>query len=162
MYIASLSFDGSSCGKHRVPMAVEILQFIQPWYGSEEFGSVMAVTRETSWLGEGTVAESLENFRRVRRENLQHMPDTWKAGATEWPVHRVESNKGCGFQELPHSESSGGRSPSESDSDDFDDGAFSDRNSVNNCSRQVHQSQHNHGLNYRIKVARSLAAYYGW
>ena len=40
-------------------MAVEILQFIQPW--CEEFGRVMAVTCETSWFGEDPMAESFEN-----------------------------------------------------------------------------------------------------
>ena len=29
----------------------------------------MAVTHETSWLGEGPVAESFENFRRIRKQN---------------------------------------------------------------------------------------------
>ena len=42
MYIASLSFDGSSFWKHTVSMAVDILHFIQRWYEFKEFGRVMA------------------------------------------------------------------------------------------------------------------------
>ena len=38
-------------------MTVEILQFINLWYENQEFGRVMAVTRETSRFGEGAVAE---------------------------------------------------------------------------------------------------------
>ena len=41
-------------------MAVEILQFIHPWYEDEEFERVMEVMLEISW----------------------HM-DTWEAGATD-------------------------------------------------------------------------------
>ena len=33
-------------------MAIEIMQLIQPWYESEEFGRVMAVARGTLYFGE--------------------------------------------------------------------------------------------------------------
>ena len=44
-------------------MAVHILQFIHPWYETQEFATVMAVTCETSGFGEGPMTESVEHFK---------------------------------------------------------------------------------------------------
>ena len=113
--ITSLSIGLFSCSQPQASTAVEILQFIQPWYESEEFGSVMAVTGETSWFGQGPLAESFEALR-IRRRNFQHVrcsaeifpidsresrhpdKDTCKAGAANWLVHIFEWNKDCGFK----------------------------------------------------------------
>ena len=64
-------------------MAIEVLQFIQPWYD-----------------GEDPVAESFENFRRIRRRNLrpkQKQIDNWTDGAAESLVHKFESKTDYGF-----------------------------------------------------------------
>ena len=79
------------------------------------------------WVGEGQMAESFENFRIIRRQNLQHMRrahrhlESWTRRVAR---SQNRSNKDCVFQEVPDSESSHGRSTSESDSDDFDERAF--------------------------------------
>ena len=54
-HISQLRFF--SVSEHEDSMAVEISQFIHPWYENEEFGTVMAVTRATFWFGEDPVAE---------------------------------------------------------------------------------------------------------
>ena len=50
-------------------MAIQILQLVHPWCENER---VMAVTHKTSSFGEGPMAESVMQFRCIRKQNLKH------------------------------------------------------------------------------------------
>ena len=62
----------------------------------------MAVTRETSWLGEGPMAESFlrtsgGSGSETSNTCEQHL-DTCKVGDADWFVHKFELTKDCGFR----------------------------------------------------------------
>ena len=67
---------------------------------SEELGRVMAVTRDTSYFCEGTMAESLEHFRRIRRNTS----DTHKRIFTK-TLGKLESQNGSCTNSNRHSAS---------------------------------------------------------
>ena len=99
-------------------------------------------TRETSWFGEGPMAEPFENFRRIGRRNLHHVRklhgqlQCWSRRLAR-AQFRMEQR--LWFQELPdqHRASSMHPCTSESDSDDFDYGALMDRNQLSQTSSSV-------------------------
>ena len=100
----------------------------------------MAVTRETSWFGEGPMAESFKNFRRIRRRNLQHVRKAerhWQNWSRRRARAQIVIEQRLWFQNLPDSESSDGRPTSEHDPDDFDDGALLDRHDQRNQVFQI-------------------------
>ena len=49
----------------------EMLYLIQPWSDDQEFDRFMAATRETSRIGQGAMANSVDDFRDVRGQNLE-------------------------------------------------------------------------------------------
>ena len=131
MYITCHCFGRVSISKLQASMAVEIFQFIQRCRESEEFGKVMAVTRETSWFGDCLMAVSFDDFRVVGRRKLQRVRKahrhlhSWSSRLAR--AHfRLEQK--LWYQELPESETNDGRPTGESDSDDFHYGALMYRN----------------------------------
>ena len=56
-----------------VDVAIQILQFIHPWYENRDFGRVAAASRETSRFGGGPMAQSYNHFRSVRKQNLEYV-----------------------------------------------------------------------------------------
>ena len=45
----------------------------RPLFDDQEFGNVMADTRETLSFGEGTTAHSSDYFRKIRKQYLKHV-----------------------------------------------------------------------------------------
>ena len=104
---------------------------LDPWYGDQEFGRVMAVTRKLSNFDED--ANDMLNpcdsrgSRRQVSNSCEERIDTFTVGAADWLVHHFDLNKNCDFCELPDSASSALHASSSHDSDDFDHGACSNR-----------------------------------
>ena len=77
-------------------MASEILHFIHPWYEDQQFFRVMAVTRETSRFGQGTMARTYIDIRGLRQQNLEYvrkarrMLHTW---SLDWLVRSFERSE---------------------------------------------------------------------
>ena len=69
MCIASLSFHCRSPKKHSIAMAVQILHFIQVFFGD----SRLCQSHDLLTFGEGPTAESYIHFRRVRKQNLEYV-----------------------------------------------------------------------------------------
>ena len=113
-----------SFSKPQASMAVEIMQFIQPRCGSEEFGRA----RQSRAKLHGSVKALWLNLWRTSggatSNTCEEHMDTCKAGAASSLGHEQR----LWFREPPDSESGDGRPTSESDSDDFHHGALMDRN----------------------------------
>ena len=130
-------------------MAIENLQFIQPWYDSEKFGRVIAVTCENSHFGKGPVAESFEQFRVIRMEKTsdtyEKHTDTCKSGADEWLVHKFESNKDVGFNNHRSQIRAMVDRPAKLTQTTSIMEPSWDRHNVPNCPEQINPAQHNQG-----------------
>ena len=114
-------------------MAAEILQVTHTQYEDEELGSVMAATRETSRFGEGPLAHSSDYFRGTRKHHVKYVQQAQRQCSIRRLARaQFRTEQRLWFGELPDSALSTLYATSESDSDDFDYGACSDRHDQRN------------------------------
>ena len=145
MYIASVSFYGSSFQKYRVSVAVDILQVINPWVDIKNSAGLWQPrarppgSAKGQWLKFGSFSGGSGNETQDTSKNILTLdPETVSCILS----NQTQTVVCCGLPDSPSSESFA--STGESDSDIFDCEAC--WISVTGCSRQIHQTRHNRGL----------------
>ena len=123
-------------------MAVDLLQFIHPWYEYKEFGGVMAAMRETSRFGEGPMAQSFDHVRSIKNPNLKYVRKSLSHTQSQWWSRRLARAQ-FRVNHLTQHQASLRHQP-----------AKMTQRSVANRSKQVHQSQHNRGLKGQTNLGR--------
>ena len=97
----------------------------------------MAVTRETSWFGEGGGTSN----------TCEKPIDTFIIGAADWLVHNFESNKDCGVKNNQTLNRGMIDQPAKVTQMILTvERSWIETISVNDCSKHVHQSQQHRGL----------------
>ena len=151
MCIASLSSDGSSCCRHRVSVAVQILLFSQPflriktlpesWLPRERFGDLA----EVRWLNQISNQGAPE---RTTSNMCEEHTEGCKVGAEDWLVQNVGRSKdstigNCQIGQtavfMPYHPTKVMMTTS------IVEPSLIEPTCVTKCPEQVHHSQHNHG-----------------
>ena len=106
-------------------MEIDILYFIQEWYGDHDFARINTSSRHLARYGEGPVAQSFVHFMHSRKQNLTHLRKASWCRRLDRGEIRTEHRLYIGEVEQPDSpDISIGAPCTDSDSDDFDFGAI--------------------------------------